>query len=193
MSNSVLSMDALRKLPDPPRLHPNGFLTLDIDEATKLHLWPEDVPRRRTDGAFVHDHVFAFSSRVLAGGLLDVRYDLRQDRLGQMRLHEVPCKKARCHTARVGPRLAEGRYTLVERSRRTVVAGEVYDFPVETLHTSDAMVLTATLLRITDFGTAEYARIVGPSMRLDDFDRTLRKDELSWAWHEIERLSTLIP
>lgn len=55
--------------------HPNGFLKIVLDgrsgqSQVRLHVWPSPV---RDDDP--HDHAWRYRSQVLAGALLEVRYD----------------------------------------------------------------------------------------------------------------------
>jgi hypothetical protein len=57
-----------------PRVHPNGFIQVDINEAERLHCWHPELPYRQKTYHPIHDHIFSFESRVLAGRLINVRY-----------------------------------------------------------------------------------------------------------------------
>lgn len=171
-----LSMDRLRALPHGPRLHPNGFITLDIDETRKLHVWPK-VPLRTRPAGLVHDHVFAFRSRVLKGALTDERYGIFDDPIGTYCVYVADCVSGRCHTQERPSsglmRQSETRYRVSLTSQRIIRSGQSYDFPVETFHASHPMGFTATLMEISDFGTAPSARILFPcTAKPEYFPRT---------------------
>jgi hypothetical protein len=61
----------------PPRLHPNGFVQLDLNAGgtVRLHVWP-DTRLPQLPGAEIHDHVFDMMSHRLLGRLENVRYEL---------------------------------------------------------------------------------------------------------------------
>ncbi len=59
-----------------PRVHPNGFIQLDLDGAHRLHVWHPGLPYRQRTYHPIHDHVFGFKSRVYSGHLVNVVYTL---------------------------------------------------------------------------------------------------------------------
>ncbi len=59
-----------------PRVHPNGFIQLDLDNELRLHVWHPRLPYRQRTYHPVHDHVFAFTSYLYSGRLVHVHYEL---------------------------------------------------------------------------------------------------------------------
>ncbi len=59
-----------------------GFLRLRLDDATRLHVWDS---RLRTPGVSdIHDHTqWAFTSQIISGSLINVRYDVVSEDRGQ--------------------------------------------------------------------------------------------------------------
>lgn len=57
-----------------PRVHPNGFIQLDLTETRRLHVWHPRLPYRQTTYHSVHDHVFGFVSHCYSGRLGHVQY-----------------------------------------------------------------------------------------------------------------------
>lgn len=75
--------------------HPNGFLQITGGNGKKrVHVWSSDVPRQIRP-TLIHNHRFEFTSRILYGTLLNVRYRI------------VPGFAFYRHT----PLAHEGRYT----------------------------------------------------------------------------------
>lgn len=190
---SVPTIAELRSLGNQPRLHPNGFIALDLDRTHKLHVWPEKPIRQRKEAARIHDHVFAFTSRILVGVLMDVRYEVEAAADGTHRIWLAPCKKARCHAQESGGSglvLDDGSKV---RPRRTTSvawsAGQTYDFPIETFHDSVPQGFVATLVCITDFGSASSARILFPvDVVPSPYDRAPADTrEVGLIWEAIER------
>lgn len=72
----LLSFDELRAVGRDIRLHGNRFLQIDLDPAgrQRLHLWSDVLPSAQACPTPWHDHVFDFTSVVLSGELVDVRY-----------------------------------------------------------------------------------------------------------------------
>jgi hypothetical protein len=68
-----------RSLGYRPRVHPNGFLQLNLIEAgsNRLHIWHPDLPKQTTRTA-VHDHIFDMESVVKKGvlGQTEIHYSL---------------------------------------------------------------------------------------------------------------------
>lgn len=67
----------LRKREFRPRVHPNGFIQLNLDVTgnLRLHVWPDDdrVSGQDSDHP-IHDHIFDMHSIVLCGGLIQRVY-----------------------------------------------------------------------------------------------------------------------
>lgn len=66
----------------PPRVHPNGFIQLDLTEEVRLHVWHPRLPYRQRTYHPVHDHVFGLVSNVYSGRLVHVHYGIEPDPLG---------------------------------------------------------------------------------------------------------------
>src|SRR5271166_2045360 len=57
-----------------PRVHPNGFIQLDLNEehTLRLHVWPLiELPGRQKTNHPIHDHSFDMASTVLTGKLIN--------------------------------------------------------------------------------------------------------------------------
>lgn len=58
--NSIGSVIAeLQATEAKPRVHPNGFIQLDISETDRLHVWHPSLPYRQKTFSPVHNHIFA--------------------------------------------------------------------------------------------------------------------------------------
>lgn len=58
-----------------PRVHPNGFIQLDLTDRRRLHLWHREIPRQKTRTP-LHDHVFDMQSSVLSGRMINIEYTI---------------------------------------------------------------------------------------------------------------------
>ena len=69
--------DQLRALGRKPRVHPNGFIQLDLNDAgtRRLHVWRDDIPRQE-QASPIHDHIFDMMSTIIKGRLVNVDYEL---------------------------------------------------------------------------------------------------------------------
>lgn len=173
-----------------PRLHPNGFIQLDLDNKTRLHVWPYPrIPAQKTRHT-VHDHRFSMRSEVICGELEQIEFIFmplgRRDETTEVypklhRLHEtkpvggedtilVPCSDA-------------GWLGIKRRFR--VRAGFGYGFGAKILHDSAAGVLTATLMTKVWTDRSYRARVAVPTdIKPDnDFRRTVDEDIL---WRSID-------
>lgn len=65
-----------------PRVHPNGFIQLDLNEAQRLHVWHPLNPYRQKTYSPIHNHIFDFVSQVHTGRLINVMYSFEPDLLG---------------------------------------------------------------------------------------------------------------
>lgn len=150
----TVTMEYLRGLGRRPRLHPNGFVQLDLnEEATeRFHVWPAlGIAAQKTRHP-IHDHAFDMQSTVLLGSLTNVLYShtLHDSRT------EVWIKGPdtyRIYTAKkIGPEetVLEPTYVaarLREISRITYGPFETYEMSKSLLHDSVATGLTATVMR----------------------------------------------
>lgn len=60
------------------RIHPLGFIASTIfiegDVKVRLHIWPKSGLREQNSDCTIHDHVFEFTSWVLAGAVENIDY-----------------------------------------------------------------------------------------------------------------------
>ncbi len=186
-----LIFEELRRLPNPPRLHPNGFIQLDLDDAgrTRLHIWPEEPIRIRMPDAPIHDHIFGFESRVLIGCLTNMTYAIEADPAGEYEVWGVAPYAAARRDAPL-ERLDDLRYRLKVVEERRVCAGSRYDFPPLAFHESRAEGFTATVIEMTDFDPKRQARVVCRvgEVPLGTFRRIGAPEEQARLWHEIARV-----
>src|SRR4051812_43978314 len=61
-----LVIDSLRYLNTEPRVHPNGFIQLDLKPGLRLHVWDVQIKAQEPPTP-VHDHIFDMRSQVLLG------------------------------------------------------------------------------------------------------------------------------
>lgn len=76
--SSDLNIDVFRAQGTSPRVHPNGFIQLDIskDKAwSRLHVWQNALDLGQDSESPVHDHIFDMQSRIYRGSLTQLRYD----------------------------------------------------------------------------------------------------------------------
>ena len=75
MADLVERIDVARNLGMQPRVHPNGFLQLDLtpEKTRRMHVWHDDLPRQEV-ATPIHDHEFDLQSWVHLGKLMNIGY-----------------------------------------------------------------------------------------------------------------------
>lgn len=141
-----------------PRLHPNGFIQLDltVDGTIHLHVWPDpplDLPGMQKTKHPIHDHCFVMESIVLKGCITNLLYRKRVA-LGDpatipvyrsYRAHNIAHEGGPDDTVLL-PYEGDHLYCLEEASAQVVKAGESYYMPAMELHDSRVEGLTVTLM-----------------------------------------------
>ncbi|MPS27583.1 MAG: hypothetical protein E2576_11120 [Alcaligenaceae bacterium] len=163
-----------REIEQSISLHGLGFVQVRLQAKQRLHVWHPDLPRRTCfKHSSIHDHRFAFVSKVLVGVQRNVRYEET----------EVPVGHG-THVAyrHDGMRYAQGGrpwdacacVTVRQAFVQDVYAGEVYTMPAYMFHETrplgDGRV--ATLMTKTFEGTEGARSLCAIGVTPDtDFDR----------------------
>ena len=137
-----------------PRVHPNGFIQLDLNASHRLHVWHPRLPYRQKTYHPIHDHVFDFTSHVYGGRLVNVAYHLRPDHNGTHLLWEAHCMEGEESILKPDP--LNGPRTLVQESVKVVQPGQSYFFPAFRFHETLSNIPTLTI--IEKGGLTEYER-----------------------------------
>lgn len=88
----MINLGLLRKEGARPRVHGNGFIQLDLDKRSRLHIWGDpEIPRQKV-ATPIHDHVFGFESLLLVGRLINIRYNWCARVWGNMEIYEAECR-----------------------------------------------------------------------------------------------------
>jgi hypothetical protein len=162
-----LVRDTVRGLYDAdhekPRVHPNGFLQLDLSDGVRLHVWPayrDTFPRQSTVNT-IHDHKFDMRSTVLKGTLIQKRYKPRIDRPPT---HEI--WQAKTDTGRNRDNQLVPTGVCVDRGDEVkityVLEGESYTQPGLTFHDTAWRGLTATLMEKVSIYRDHEPRVLCP-------------------------------
>ncbi len=131
-----------------PRVHPNGFIQLDIDAGRRLNVWHPRLPYRQRTYHPVHDHVFGFTSHCYSGRLVNVAYTLEPHNRGTHTIWRVRATASGEESMLFvldGP----GPMRLVHRHCFVVQPGESYDFPPFEFHESLSNEPTLTIMEKT--------------------------------------------
>jgi hypothetical protein len=131
-----------------PRVHPNGFLQLDLDpdpslpqRKRRLHIFDDSLPRQvvRTS---IHDHVFKMDSFCMKGTVINDVYRAVPDPEGEYEVHQAHATKGTETTLQ-----GTGQRMRVEIERSSYVRmGMSYTFPAFEFHNSRHEGTTATLM-----------------------------------------------
>lgn len=173
-----------------PRLHPNGFIQLDIGNHRRLHIWPQPpVPAQKTRHT-IHDHCFSMRSSVILGHLTHIEYDFNE--------LVRPCHGARhicmLHRAeKIGGedtvlKPASPIGWLSRRRLLPVAQGFGYGFGPMVLHDSVPKGLTATIMTKT-FVDPKYRPLVAVPYGVEP-DNDFRRDTMSRdaLWQIIDKV-----
>lgn len=154
--NYLQSMQTLRDIAamieSTPRVHPNGFIQLDLDKdgRRRLHVWHPDLPFRQRTFHPVHNHIFGFTSEVFKGRLVHVEYRLCPSGTGSHVIFNAECISGSETVLR--PAEDAVRYDLQKVDAFPVQRGELYAFPAWRFHETLANEPTLTILtKCTDF------------------------------------------
>lgn len=168
-----------------PRLHPNGFIQIDLPahpitgEEKRLHVWPASpLPTQKTKSP-IHDHRFTFDSRILRGGLHNITY--RFDPTGhsmyeRTEVHRLGNDETMLiSTGEVGD--------LIKLSDVYYPTGDEYGLSAFVYHESIPLGLTVTLMRKRHEYHHHEASVMVPFGEApdNDYSRNSTSPELLWS------------
>lgn len=165
--------------------NPLGFMHITLaqrpDSSLRLHLWPrERAPQ--DESLMIHDHAFALTSRVLAGTITNVDYDVRP--APESELHLLAAQYVG-DQSRLQP--TDERVALRRVGQASFGPGEVYALPARSFHETVVTqgTLAATLFRIR-YVSAAPPRVVAAQTDVHAFTRAaLTPGELVAALDEL--------
>ena len=171
-----------------PRVHPNGFIQLDLDETRRLHVWHPALPYRQRTYHPVHSHVFDFTSHVYSGRLVNVEYraervfmSVAPDTAGLHSVAQAVCVDVGDGGQETMLRVQDDRvYRLNTMIAEALHPGQSYDFPAGALHETLTGVPTLTVMvkhgRTTHQGNPQSPSVMVPFGVEPDND--FRRDEV---------------
>jgi hypothetical protein len=163
LSGEFRSFETLfRMATRPPRLHPNGFIQVDLGERRRLHVWPEEKLPAAEPVTPIHDHVYGFRSLIIRGALRNVECEPVFDPSGGTHvIHEV---YPWVTFERTSPIWRSGDRTYLAKIVQVsdFYVGTRYRFPPRRFHASEPLGSTATVIEIEPFDRSERARILAP-------------------------------
>lgn len=179
-----------------PRLHPNGFIQLDLDAAgeMRLHVWPAQplpIQGQKTKHP-IHDHNFDMESAIFRGALRNILYQAHElTRLEDdvdfpvYRLHSAEMVGA---TDTVLKPINHRSCAVLQTSAEDFQAGDCYSMSKAVLHESLAVGLTATLVTKLRADPTYRPRVAVPVGITPDNDyRRAASEGDKVLWHVIGR------
>ena len=181
-------LEALRASGAAPRLHPNGFIQVDLSSDTRVHVWPEEALSTADPYCPIHDHTYGFRSLVDKGSVRNIDLEAIAHEAGEYRLWEIKQWAAERRTPT--PRFVDDkRYALRPLSDKRHAAGMLYEMQPFVFHYSDAEPGTVTIIKILPSEPGRAARIaahlgVEPDSR---FERDVSPERQAELWDLIFR------
>jgi hypothetical protein len=171
-----------------PRIHPNGFIQLDIAPGFRLHVWTEEKLAQPSVTVSMHDHTFGFDSFVLLGQIGNCIYDIEPSEQGAFHLYQVmPYIVAEKETPFL---LTDGKYNLKKIQEFWTIAGKSYHMNPFVFHETKTKGLAVTVIKVGEFDKTKSARVLCPIDKKPDnfFKRDTVSQEVLWGY--IERALT---
>lgn len=171
IKESIPTFAQLLESGNRPRVHGNGFLQIDLDEKSRLHIWGHpDIPRQDVNTA-IHDHRFSFVSTVLVGRLTHARYNLaRVWEKGVDPTHHIYEAHARNEEDTIlerkpfisGRPAGERAATPLKPDVEFINAGESYLLEAKQFHETFSEQLTITKMTKTEVFDDHVGRVLVP-------------------------------
>lgn len=185
---NALDIDELRSCGAKPRLHPNGFIQLDLPGRRRLHVWPDAPVRERSPAAPIHDHVYGFTSSVCLGTLVNRTIRLIEHPEGEYAMYGIPSYAVDPRDFAL-ERVDDKRYAVFSTVEVRLDAPTRYAFAPYEFHETEAIGLTATIIEL---GEPDRSRLARVACRLDRpippvFRREGDSEELTRLWTFIAR------
>ena len=184
----IPSIDSLRESGYRPRMHPNGFIQLYVDDLTRLHVWPWPLMAgERPDASPLHDHTWSMRSVVLVGSIIQSVWTVGLEHGGQP-THSVwqSAPGGRHHESPL-----EDTGVLVKADLRgefIIPEGAEYEQSAFTFHTTGWNELTVTMMRKGSADAGPSCRVLvpyGSEPAEETWDRYRHPDAILWDWIDI--------
>lgn len=173
-----------------PRVHGNGFIQLDLESGARLHVWGHSmVPRQKVDTG-IHDHRFAFISRVIVGRVMNVEWNT-------INYNFAPDNPSITHKI-YEPSVREGEDTVLSYTgqvvaaypsmTRTVLAGQAYTMEPRQFHETISDRPSITIMRKTYEVPSHVARVLVPIGKEPDNEFNRNDFDTKKLWQVIEEV-----
>lgn len=181
-------LEALRAAGAAPRLHPNGFIQVDLSPDPRAHVWPEAALPTADPYCPIHDHTYGFFSLVTRGSVRNIDLEAIAHEAGEYRLWEIKqwADERRTPTPRF---IDDKRYALRPLSDKRHFAGTMYGMRPFVFHYSDAEPGSVTIIKILPSEPGRAARIAAQLGDEPDnrFERDVPMERQAGLWDQIFR------
>jgi len=175
-----------------PRVHPNGFLQLDLEPdrmstgrpiaKRRLHIFDDSLPRQEVRTT-VHDHIFDMSSFVVKGTILNDTYVPVPDDDGDLEIYQA--QEAKCTETNLVP--TGKRCTLKLKKTEYVYMGETYRFPAFAFHDSRHIGVAVTIMTKGTSFPLKTPRVLVPVDALPDNNFSREDQDIDALWELVQR------
>jgi hypothetical protein len=145
-------IDLLKQRGHHPRLHPNGFIQLDIEPGvSRLNVWPIEIVSTDARRHPIHNHSYDIKSTILVGALTNITYQKESTReeFATHILHRAQRRPGSANETEIYPVGGElQNVRLYGWNINMYAAGETYDLPRKKLHDSLPQGKTATIMQM---------------------------------------------
>lgn len=183
-------IDEARREGRQSRVHPNGFLQLDLRPDTmstgrhiakrRLHIFDDRLPRQSVRTS-IHDHIFDMSSFVVKGTVLNDTYVPVPDEEGDLEIYQA--QEAKCTETNLVP--TGQRVKLRLKHVEYVYMGESYTFPALAYHDSRHEGVAVTIM--TKGATVDATpRVLVPVDAEPDNNFSREDQDIDALWECIE-------
>ena len=176
-----------------PRVHGNGFLQLDLNQGSRLHVWGHrDLPRQRVDTG-IHDHRFGFVSTVLVGRVVNANWLTIEtsEAVPTHKIYTAVVDSPQSHNTTLSDS-GERVHVYIENAQ-IVLRGEKYRMYPGMFHETFTDRPSATIMQKTTHLVGHSPRVLVPLGQEPDNefhrDEALPQDRL---WEIIEEVLSLI-
>ncbi len=184
----MFSYSELRDSLSIPRVHPNGFIQLNLDDTgtKRLHVWPEIPLKTRKVPMPIHDHIYDFESEIIMGEMVHFVYEVECSRNGAYHLYDVPAQSTKKDA--LLERMDNCLYATRLVQRLSMVAGRGYAFKAFRFHESVSVGLTATIFSVSVFDPMDRPRLLCAYNQVPD--NTFRRDshDPEFLWEIIRKV-----
>lgn len=184
-------IDQARREGRQPRVHPNGFLQLDLEPdrmstsrpKRQLHIFDDRLPRQ-TVRTLVPDHIFSMSSFVVKGIILNDTYVAVPDEEGDLEIYQA--QEMKCTETNLVP--TGERVTLKLKRTEYVYMGESYRPPALAFAFHDSRHEGVAVTIMTKHATVEGAkpRVLVPVDAPPDNSFSREDQDIDALWECIE-------